>query len=454
MQETKRIATSPAGPKAPRIQMIPVFRQAYGIFAPGFILAVLVSGASSGYAGPDDPPFAENAGPDRASAETIAHVSGWLGREVPECSAEIRPAVATQFLKELQERRPMVLDRLRAMDAPTPELRSLLLRQASVLITAPMADPLREALAHRRLTALLTAEGWPPDASGQEEARQMGKIKEFSPGLHLRLLDGRMDDDELSLLLARGRRPESENRPLVAAPPKLLTAEDIRAEYSRRNQENLALQNLKAYRITARRKTATGEEQDLQLFRLRPNRFRLAVRVGGSTRNILTGDGEHSWEQLPGGPLREVTEDLAEPRRYLGEFDNPLFLRESYAFERLEDGLTDNRITYRIAVKRRDGSGYVAGLDAENYREVWREHPDGSTVRYSDFRSVAGVTFAFREEVTDKNGLTTVMELSNLTPNPGFIPALFVPVAWAGPDYFAVERLWASVKPGEVPPQQ
>ena len=181
---------------------------------------------------------------------------------------------------------------------------------------------------------------------------------------------------------------------------------------------------------------------------MRPDRFRLVVLTDGLTRYILAGDGDHFWQQVPGQPPQDVPAKSVGTRRYMAEFMDPLFADEGYAFERLADGEAGGKVAYRIAVKRADSSSYVAVIDAATFREVAREDTDKSVTRYTDFRPVAGVTLAFREEITDAQGRHGVLDLTRITPNPGLIRAFFEPPPTQGLDYFAVERL---MSPGGQP---
>jgi hypothetical protein len=128
-------------------------------------------------------------------------------------------------------------------------------------------------------------------------------------------------------------------------------------------------------------------------------------------------------------------------RRYLGEFFDPLFVEEGVSYERLADGTSGGQKFYRLSVRRSDGSSYVAQIDMETFRETGREEADGGNTRYSDFRQVAGVTIAFREEATDKEGRKGVLELVRVMPNPGLIQDLFEPEAQGEQTYFAIEQL-------------
>jgi hypothetical protein len=123
---------------------------------------------------------------------------------------------------------------------------------------------------------------------------------------------------------------------------------------------------------------------------------------------------------------------------------NPLFGEmENYTFKRVEDGTLDGRKIYRIAVLRGDGSHYLAGIDAENFHEVGNEFPGGIRVRYSDFREVAGITVAFREETSDAKGHKDVFVLTRFTPNPGLVQDFFETVPGHDLNYFAFEQLSA-----------
>ena len=155
----------------------------------------------------------------------------------------------------------------------------------------------------------------------------------------------------------------------------------------------------------------------------------------------MAGDGKRFWQQVPGQPPQIVTQEKMGTRRYLGEFFDPLFAGEGVDYERLADGASGGQKYYRLAVRRSDGSSFVAQIDMETFRETGREDNDGGNTRYSDFRQVAGLTMAFREEATDKEGRKGVFELIRMTPNPGLIQDFFDPAAQGERTYFAVEQL-------------
>jgi hypothetical protein len=249
-----------------------------------------------------------------------------------------------------------------------------------------------------------------------------------------------MEEDDLARLLKKTRAGDSARKAPVSEQARVLTAADIVSEFSRRNQNGAALQRWRAYTVEARLKTSSGQEQRLLLFRMRPDQFRLAVVEDGSTRLVVAGDGREYWQQVPGRPPEILTRERIGTRRYMGEFINPLFSEEGFAFERLADGASGAQKVYRIAVRRADGSTYVSQIDMDGFFETGREE-GGRSTRYSDFRQIAGVTFAFREEATDSEGRKGTLELIRVTPNPGLIQDFFKPEAQGGQSYFAVEQL-------------
>ena len=378
------------------------------------------------------------------SSETqLARVTAWIREKVPECPPDVMVSAAQRFLEELQERHPEQLDRLLAGNSPLRDCESDLFRHLCAQLTKNPSASLREDLARRRLEVVLAQEGDPSAANTQNAARLMEKIKDTSQVQYRRLLEGRIEDDDLALLLKRVRRSGAASPAPAAAKPEVLTAAAIVSEFSRHNQVGADLQRLRAYTVEGRLKTASGEEQHLLLFKMRPDSFRLVVLADGVARFILAGDGQRFWQQTPGQPPEIVSAEKIGERRHLGEFVDPLFGEESCAYERLDDGASAAQKFYRIAVRRSDGSGYVAQIDQETFREIGREDAGGANIRYSDFRSLAGVTIAFREEATDKDGRKGILELTRVTPNPGLIQDFFEPTVEGEQSYFAFERLLA-----------
>ncbi len=373
----------------------------------------------------------------------LAFVQSWIKQKAPECPSAISAAVAELFLEELQQRRPEGLHQLLTADFPAGKFESMLLRQVAVKLTGASQGPLREEVARRRVGAMLTAGGKETRAALAEAAGLINKIKDTSPAQHRRLMEGKMDDDDLEILLKKTNQVAAGPKEAGPAKPKVLTAADIVSEFARRNQVGSALQRLQAYSVEGRLKNASGEEQDLLLFKMRPDRFRLVVRSAGLTRYLMAGDGAQFWQQAAGQAPQVVPADKMGSRLYLAEFVDPLFVGEGYAYERREDGERDGRRFHRIAVRRPDASSYVACIDTESYRELARENEDHSVARYSDFREVGGVTYAFREEVTDQKGNMGVFVVTRIAPNPGLIQDLFELPAKQNAGYFQIEQLLA-----------
>jgi hypothetical protein len=384
-------------------------------------------------------------GPDAAkTGETrLARVTEWIRERVPGCPPEIMVSIAQGFLEDLQESNPDQLDRLLAPDFPVREVEPALLRQAAGHLKGPKWADLREEFSRRRIEAALMQEGLTPKAAAADAAALMAKIKNASQIQHRRLLEGRIEDDELTRLLNTVRGGDSVHPKATQVEPKALTAAEIVSDFARHNQVGGALQRLRAYTIEAKLKPAVGEEQHLMLFKMRPDRFRLAVLVDGDTRLIVAGDGTRFWQQAPGGTPQIIVAEKMGTKRYLGEFIDPLFAEEGFSYERLADGSSGGRKLYRIAVRRSDGSSFVAQIDMDSFRQVGREDTDGSNTAYSDFRQVAGLTVAFREEATDREGRKGVLELVRMSPNPGLIQDFFEPALQGGQSYFSVERLLA-----------
>jgi hypothetical protein len=317
----------------------------------------------------------------------------------------------------------------------------MLLRHLAAQLTAAPQAALREELARQRVQVLLAQGNSAPVATSQAAAGLIEKLKGTSQVYYRRLLEGRIEDEDLIPLLTDARQGGTAPAPLAPAKPKELTAADILAEFSRRNQKDLALDHLRAYTIEGTLTDAGGHESRLLLFKLRPDRFRLHVLIKDTTRYILSADGAQFWQQVPGGKAEIVSRESLGPRVYLAEFVNPLFGEmENYSFKRIEDGTLDGRKIYRIAVLRADGSHYVTCIDTENFQEVGEEYPGGIRVRYSDFREVAGLTMAFREETSDAKGNKDVFVLTRFTANPGLVQEFFETTP-QDLNYFAFERL-------------
>ena len=385
------------------------------------------------------PPAEATAEPSRFSGAQLAFVQSWIKQKAPECPTDISEAVAEQFLEELQQRSPEKLDKLTTANFPLGDFESTLLRQVAVRLTGAAHSPAREEIALRRVGAVLATGG----RDAREAAGLIEKIRDGSPAQYRRLVDGRIDDDDLQILLRKVSQVETAKKDAEPAKPKLLTASDIVTEFSRRNQTGSALQRLQAYVVEGKIKTASGEEQELLLFRMKPDCFKLVVRSAGVTRYILAGSGGKFWQHSPGKSPETVPLQALGQRKYLNEFADPLFSMDDYTFERLEDGTVDGKKFHRVTVRRPDGSSYVARIDAETFREVGRENEDRSIARYSDFRDVAGVIYSFREELTDVAGRPGMFEVTRISPNPGLIRDFFEPAVRPDLGYYELESYLA-----------
>ena len=377
----------------------------------------------------------------------IATVSTGIKELVPSCPPAALSASAKSFLNELRDRRPDQVDQLAGAGFKARDFESSLLRCVALNLPESGFEPLREELARRRAKIIYLRAGSAATIADDKIEAMLKKIKALSDVRYRTVLDGRMPDEDLAFYLKRA--DDSKPARAETTAPGGLSARDIVTEYGRRNQTGGALQRWKAYTIEGRVKAATGETQFLSLAKMRPENFRLAVSVGGTTRFVQAGDGTRFWQQVPGGPVQTLSREKMGSRRYLAEFIDPLLAADGYAFDRLEDGGSGAGKFYRISVSRPDGTKYVSHIDEKTYRQVGLEQSDGSTVKFSDFREIAGVTFAFKEEVTDRGGQKGTLELTRVTPNPGLVQAFFEPSPQGEQGFFEFERMLARAKPAE-----
>jgi len=373
--------------------------------------------------------------------DQLTYIHRWIAEKVPACPSDVVVLAALGIVQELKRRDPDRLARLPMMDLPARQFDSMLLRCVGAQLTDPSHANLREEVARRRIEAILAQEGAVLVDSPQEALKALVRIKEMSPVHARRLVEGKMEDDDLALILKKARQDPTSAAARQPSAPKVLTAGDIASAFSRHNQTGAALQRLRAYTIEGSIKSADGEDQRILLFRMRPDRFRLVLLSEGTTRYTLAFDGKRYWQQRPGHPPQELIRAAIGPQRLLGEFIDPMFGEGDASFERLEDGVDGEKKNYHVAVRRSDGSRYVGHIDPESFRQIGRENEDRSIVRYSDFRDVAGIWIAFHEEVTEPNGIKRILKLDRITPNPGMIQALFDPPLPSQWDYFSLERV-------------
>jgi len=384
------------------------------------------------------PEIGSSSGSQFSSAQ-LAFVQSWIRQQAPECPLELSAAVAQAFLEELSVSQPDKFDRLLVPDFPARSFDSMLLRHVGAKLDKPGQAEARAKVAEHRVALILAREGLP--AAGV--AAQVERLRDDSSFQYRRLLEGRIDDDDLIALLRKtGQTGEKGSVAANAKPavPKVLTAAEIVSEFSRHNQTGAAVQRLQAYVAEGRLTTATGEVQQIIISKMRPDYVRIVVLQGGQARYFLGAEDVRFWQQVPGQPLQFAGAQSMGPRRYITEFLDPLFVSDRFAFERLPDGSEGGKPFYRISVLRPDGSKYVSRIEPGSFRQIGTENPDQSVARYADFREIAGVTFAFREEITDAQGRKGVLELARLSPNPGLIEAYFRPPQEPGLDYHQVEQ--------------
>lgn len=385
------------------------------------------------------PGEAEPAGPNFPEA-TRARVLVWLREIAPESPADRAGEIVDAFLVQVQRRDPAALARMEHSSAGLPEWEGGLWRAMAQRLTAAEGAQ-RETAALRRVVARFRSA---PGVGEPEAKALLAQLRDQADFRYRRLLDGRMDDEELERVWRRFREPPAAAASApVARPARELTATEIVSEFGRRNQEGAAAGRLEAYALAGTLTTGGGEKQDLLLFRMRPNRFRLAMRKDGVTTFILAADGERFWQQIPGRPPMLARAADVGNRRHLREFLTPLLAPEGYRFERTGEREEDGRRMHRLSVSRPDGSSYITWIDQESFREVGRELPDGSVARYSDFRDVAGISIAHREEIVAPDGRRTVLEINRISPNPGLFAAFFEPPRLTGSEANRWETAWA-----------
>ncbi len=409
-----------------------------GLFA-GAVFAALAPGAGLAQGPAAAPaPVVES----RFSETQREYVHSYIRQSLPDFPREFAEPAVELFLGELQRKFPGETERMLSPDFSFKKYDGILFRVLGTQLTGASQATLREEVARRRVQAALEQEAGGKLVGAMESRIAINKIKTMASFYPRRLFEGRMDDDELALLLKKTRESEAPGAaPAAPAKPRELTASDIVAEYGRRNQEGAAWQNLRALSIESQLKTANGDDLKIFLFRLRPDRFRMVIQAGGATRFMTIFDGSKYWQQAPGRPWQEIPERSVGSSRYLGEFVDPLVADSGMTYTRLPDGTEGANKIFRIGVRRQDGSGYTAWIDQTTFRQVGRETDDKQTVRYSDFRSVAGIMMAFREESADATGKKTVLTLVRASPDPGLIQSFFEPAESGSLGFFELERM-------------
>ena len=410
-----------------------------------FLLILVVRLGSTGIA-------AEKGQPPSAPASRFSDlqrefVHNWIRAAAPGCPREQAEPAAVEFLDELRRTAPRDLELLMTPEFPIRKHQSKLLRWVGAQLTGPAQSAVREDVARRRIQAVLDQDTTGSAARPIDAAAAISKIKAMAPVYPRRLFEGRMDEDELALLLRKVSDPAGEAPAREPAKPRELTAAGLVAEFARRNQDGAAAQRLRALAFEIEFTPASGERLELFLFRLRPDRFRLVVRSGGATRTITAYDGTGYWQLVPGQPARAIPGSAVGELRHLREFLDPLLSESGFTFERLADATSEGRKEYRIAVRRPDASGHIALIDQETFRQVGRETATKQLVRYSDFREVGGLTLPHREEIFEPGEQrSSTVVIRRAIADPGLVQALFAPPESGLPDYFALEGMLARAR--------
>jgi len=361
---------------------------------------------------------------------------------VPSYPAELLNSVSHRFLENLKQQRLDEFEHLVSEKSFPIGVESTLLRCAGAELTGSSYAKLREELAYKRIGVLIACEDPKASIREQEAAGLIDKLKAISPVYQRRVLEGKIEDEDLIPLLKRARQIGVE-MVKSSSGPRELSATDIVSEFSRRNQEGAAVQHLRAYTMDGILKTTSGVEQRLVFLRLRPDLVRLNVIEDGASKLVLVGFNSSFWQMLPQRKPQLLSKTDIGDRLYLAEFINPLLMEDGFQIERLADGTIDGQKVFRISIGRRDGSSYVACIEAEKFHEISREYANGVSVRYSDFRDVGGVTFAFREERSDRAGNKGVLQFGRILINPGLCRSLFDPVEENQAEFFAFENALA-----------
>ena len=387
-------------------------------------------------------------GPAGFTEAQTAVARALVKQEAPDCPPDVVDAVSGQFLDDLQTNHPSAFDQLLAPDFPAKQFESSLLRDIGSHLSGPQWDALKEQLATRRIQAIIALGEGPSGVAVSEAPAITARIKAAPDPLYFqRLVNAKIEDDDLEVLIKKNLSEGDQPQKPEVIQAKVLTAEDIVAEFRRRNQEGDAVASLRAFVIDGTLETGDSGPVELILFKLRPDYFRMVVIKDGITQSIVAGHGRLYWRQKAGTAPETVKPEAAADLQRLGEFLDPLFAEEGYTFERLPDSSDGPMHLYRVAVRRIDGSRYVARIDPSSFHEVGRETGTGAETTRSDFRQVAGITLAFREDSTDARGVKSVFRITRFTPNPGLVGVLFDPPPPEDQGYFDIERLLARSVP-------
>jgi hypothetical protein len=377
----------------------------------------------------------------------VTVVTDWIHELAPACPANVAGTIANHFLDQLQTGHPTEFDLILAPSFRSPEYESLLIRDIAAHLSGPAWSAVKEQLAIRRLRTLIQAGEGPTPSKPDDAPGIYSQIKSGSDLYYRRLLDGKIEDEDLSTLMKKSRR--AGEAPEVSAParPASLSADDIVAEFSRHNQEGSAITKLKAYVTDGMMDTPGTGSLRLIMFKLRPDFFRMVVMQDGLVRSVIAGHGGDYWQQVPGGAPTKLSASSVDEIKRVGAFLDPLFSEDGVTFERLPDGHAGAASFYRIGVHLVDGSSYVTRVEMGTFRELGHEWPNGSVSECADFRQVDGLTIAFYEATTRLNGTQGIFRLNRFSPNPGLSQAFFEAPQGNDQGFFELDRLVAGKSP-------
>jgi hypothetical protein len=362
----------------------------------------------------------------------------------PECPPDIAGIVATQFMDDLQTNHPASFEQLMSPKFPSNEFESTLLRDIASHLNGPSWTALKERLAVRRVRFLVGKGDFDGASHPEDPAAIVARIRTSSDIHYRRLLDGKIEDDDLSFFIKKGEPGNEASRTVEDHMQRPVTADDIISDFSRRNQDGASLRRIQAYVIEGDVESQSNRTVHLLMFKLRPDFVRVVVMKDGLSRSVIAGHGGAYWRQAPGGITEDLGKAASAEMDNIGEFADPLFAEEAYLFSRLPDGAGASGTFFRIGVKRPNGSGFVAHIDPATLHEIGREEENGATSVNSDFRNIAGVTIAFHQESTDAKGIKTVFQISRFTPNSGVTQVMFSQPGPRDQGYFEIERLLAA----------
>jgi hypothetical protein len=164
------------------------------------------------------------------------------------------------------------------------------------------------------------------------------------------------------------------------------------------------------------------------IFKRRPNMIRIHIVDGDIVIGVLGYDGKTAWSETYGKPAIELGGPQAEQISNAAAFDDPLQDYQAHgAVVRLVSRPAE--VPIQLQIVDPDGTEMISTLDPSTHRQLSlrtkRPGKAWNEMRFSDYRKVGAVNFAFRQEEWGEGGLRSTTKIDEVALDPGLIEPFF-----------------------------